>query len=339
MPLWTFLLLISARIDSLLAIAEELITGLGKKEATYTLKDILPSSSTWETAIAPFLQLPPRPSTAITSPLAGVVHLVQRELSDSFQNMRLSIARDSSHGSSAFRLASFTIRILSSAHLTQHMDKDDLETLFYFVPLAVQLIDDDLSIENSNGIAGWDQADQREEYLEIVFKGRGVIANWLNAKEPAVHAPGVTISSSLLSFWESKLEGLGGTSPLDYRIGEAFVKIMGSVESSKSSDLVAAICREARTANAIRTASWFSVLRSSILSNPVGNRICNELVAESSGLKPQSSSPDGWSLSTPLSYYDFIDKSQGSVNWHFSTSFCLEKRMLFRQSQLNDSSF
>ena len=246
--------------------------------------------------MAPFIDLPPRPSTAVTSPLAGVVHLIQRELSDSLQNLRLSIARDSAHGSSAFRLASFTIRILSSANLTQHMDNEDLETLFYFVPLVVQLIDDDLSIENSNGIAGWEQADQREEYLEVVFKGRGIIADWLKSKESAIHAPDVTISSSLLSFWESKLEGLNGTSPLEYRIGEAFVKIMGSVESSKSSDHVAKICREARTANAIRSASWFSVLRSSILSNPVGNRICNELVAESSGLKPQSSSPDGKSL-------------------------------------------
>ncbi|OQE25542.1 hypothetical protein PENSTE_c006G05814 [Penicillium steckii] len=283
----------SLTIESLLTIAEELIPGLGTKEATYALKDILPSSSAWETAMAPFIDLPPRPSTAVTSPLAGVVHLIQRELSDSLQNLRLSIARDSAHGSSAFRLASFTIRILSSANLTQHMDNEDLETLFYFVPLVVQLIDDDLSIENSNGIAGWEQADQREEYLEVVFKGRGIIADWLKSKESAIHAPDVTISSSLLSFWESKLEGLNGTSPLEYRIGEAFVKIMSSVESSKSSDHVATICREARTANAIRSASWFSVLRSSILSNPVGNRICNELVAESSGLKPQSSSPDG----------------------------------------------
>ncbi|KAJ5975614.1 hypothetical protein N7481_009321 [Penicillium waksmanii] len=71
---------------------------------------------------------------------------------------------------------------------------------------------------------------------------------------------------------------------------------MGSVETlaaSKSADGVATICRSARTANAIRSASWFIVLRSSILSNPIGNRICNELVADSSGLKPQSSSPDG----------------------------------------------
>lgn len=179
------------------------------------------------------------------------------------------------------------------------MDKEDLETLFYYIPLVVQLIDDDLSIENSNGIVGPDLAEQREEYLEIVFKGRRVVSDWIHAKETTSYAPAAAISSSLLSFWESKLEGLSGTSPLDYRIGEAFVKIMSSVETletSRSTDEVAKICREARTANVIRSASWFTVLRSSILSNSVGNRICNELVAESSGLKPQSPSSDGRSL-------------------------------------------
>lgn len=185
------------------------------------------------------------------------------------------------------------------------MDKEDLETLFYFVPLAVQLIDDDLSIENSNGISGLELGDQREEYLEVVFKGRRVISDWVHDKEYASHAPQVTITSSLLSFWESKIEGLSGTSPLDYRIGEAFVKIMGSAEISRSSDDIAKICREARTANAIRSASWFAVLRSSILSNSVGNRICNELVAESSGLKPQNSSPDGM-LRYIIYFYGFV---------------------------------
>jgi hypothetical protein len=71
------------------------------------------------------------------------------------------------------------------------------------------------------------------------------------------------------------------------------VKIMTAVDSSKSSDDVAKICREARTANPIRSASWFAVLRGSILSNPIGNRICNELVADSTGLKPQDTSLDG----------------------------------------------
>ncbi|KAJ6120848.1 hypothetical protein N7523_005128 [Penicillium sp. IBT 18751x] len=284
----------SLSIESLIAIAEELLQGLESDEAAYDLKDILPSHRSWEDVLGPFLQLPPRPSTSITSPLGGAVSLVQRDLSDSFKAMLLAIPRDSARCSAAFRLASFTIRIMSS-NITKRLDQESLETLFYFVPLAIQLIDDDLSIENCNGITGLELAEQREEYLEIVFKGRQLVIDWIRSKE-SVASSDLTISSLLASFWESKLEALNMTAAIDYRIGEAFVKIMASADSldtCKSADDIARICREARTANSIRSASWFAILRSSILSNPVGNRICNELIADSTELKPQDTSSSG----------------------------------------------
>ncbi|KAJ6191095.1 hypothetical protein N7519_001116 [Penicillium mononematosum] len=283
----------SLSIESLLAIAEELLPGLTAEGATSTVKDILPSRRAWEESLTPFLQLPPRPSIAITSPLGGAVHLIQRELSESFEGLWLTIPRDADHRSSAFRLAIFTINILSSSDLLKHMGQADLETLFHFLPLAIQLIDDDLSIENCNGISGLELADQREEYMEIVFAGRKVVGEWIRDSEPVSFAPEKTISSLFVEFWETRLEELKGTNPLDYRVGEAFVKIMtvaDSLQKSKSSEDVAKICREARTANLIRSASWFAVLRSSILSNTIGNRICNELIADSTGLKPQDPS-------------------------------------------------
>ncbi|EKV08568.1 RING zinc finger protein, putative [Penicillium digitatum] len=286
----------SLSIESLLAIAEELLPGLTAEGATGTVKDLLPSRRSWEESLTPFLQLPPRSSTAITSPLGGAVHLVQRELSDSFKALWPTIPRDSDHRSSAFRLAIFTVSVLSTSEILKYLDQGDLETLFHFLPLAIQLIDDDLSIENCNGISGLELADQREEYMEIVFAGRKVVGNWIRDNEPVSFAPEKTVSSSFAEFWESRLEDLKGTSPLDYRVGEAFVKIMSvadSLQKSKSSEDVAKICREARTANVIRSASWFAVLRSSILSNPIGNRICNELIADSTGLKPQDPSQIG----------------------------------------------
>ncbi|KAJ5578378.1 uncharacterized protein N7459_007342 [Penicillium hispanicum] len=286
----------SLSIDSLFAIAEELVQGIELDEAGYTAKDILPSHQVWQEALAAFLQLPPRPSTAITSPLKGVVGLIQREFSESFRALWPAIPRDSAGCTAAFRLAMFTIKALSSFDIVPKLDKEDLETLFFYLPLAVQLIDDDLSMENCNGISGVELADQREEYLEVMFQGRKTIASWIHATEPLKSSPELSISSSMISFWENKLEGLCGMTPFDYRIGEVFVKIMSSTDGSKtdkSADEISKLCREARTANGIRSASWFAVLRSSILSSPVGNRICNELIADSTGVKSQDPSLDG----------------------------------------------
>ena len=246
--------------------------------------------------MTPFLQLPPRPSIAITTSLGGVIHLVQRELSESFQALWPTIPRDSDQRSSAFRLAIYTVSVLSSSKIVKHLDQEDLETLFRFLPLVIQLIDDDLSIENSNGISGVKLADQREEYMETVLDGRNVVRKWIRDDESVVFAPEKTISSLFTAFWEARLEEVKGTSPADYRVAEAFVKIMSIADSSqksKSSDDIAQICRDARSANIIRSASWFAVLRSSILSNPVGNRICNELVADSTGLKAGDASQSG----------------------------------------------
>ena len=273
-----------------------MLPDLTAESPTGSAKDILPSRRSWEESLAPFLQLPPRPSIAITSPLGGVVHLVKRDLSDSFKALWPTIPRDADHRSSAFRLVIFTISVLSNSDLLSHLDQESLETLFHFLPLAIQLIDDDLSVENCNGISGLELADQREEYLETVFSGRKVVGNWIRSNESLSFAPERTLSSFFVESWETRLEELNGTYPLDYRIGEVFVKIMtvtDLMQKSKSSDDVAKICRETRTANSIRSASWFAVLRSSILSNSIGNRICNELVADSTGLKPEDPSQVG----------------------------------------------
>jgi hypothetical protein len=138
-------------------------------------------------------------------------------------------------------------------------------------------------------------SDQREEYLEIVYDGRKVINQWTSSDG---RSPGrdETIASTILSFWQNRLEALNNTSPTDYRIGEAFVRLMNSIDSAnknKSTDEITKLCREVRSSNAIRSASWVAVLRESILINPAGNRLCNELVADSTGLKPQDEKKEG----------------------------------------------
>ncbi|KAG2014555.1 hypothetical protein GB937_006516 [Aspergillus fischeri] len=285
----------SLSIGSLLSIAEDLLRAADPEARASIAKDILPSRQTWETALRPFLELPPRPSTAITSPLGGTVHLVNPEVSDTLKEQYHTIPRDSSGCSSAFRLAYFTIRVLSSFDITGNLSAEEQETLFHYIPLAVQLIDDDLSIENCNGITGLTHSDQREEYLEIVYDGRKLINQWTRS-DGRPSERDATVASTILSFWQNKLEALSNTSSTDYRIGEAFVRLMNSIDSankSKSTEDITKICREVRSANAIRSASWVAVLRESILGNPTGNRLCNELVADSTGLKPQDEKKEG----------------------------------------------
>ncbi|EAW07440.1 ubiquitin-protein ligase RKR1 [Aspergillus clavatus NRRL 1] len=285
----------SLSLGSLLSIAEDLLQAVDFEDIGSIAKDILPSRQSWERAIQPFLDLPPRSSTAITNPLGGTLYLVHRDLSDTFKEQYRSIPRDAGNCSSAFRLAYFTVRILSSFDIVSKLSAVELETIAYFMPLVVQLIDDDLSIENCNGITGLSHSDQRDEYMELVHDGRKMISQWARSEIQSFGTE-ESISSIILSFWQGRLEALGSTSPADYRIGEAFVKLMNSVDSpgrNKSPEDITKLCREMRTANAIKSAAWVAVLRDSILTSPTGIRLCNELVADSTGLKPQDEKKDG----------------------------------------------
>lgn len=223
------------------------------------------------------------------------MYLIHRDLPDTFKDLYRNVPRDVGNCSSAFRLAYFTVRILSSFDVVSKLSIAELETLSYFIPLVVQLIDDDLSIENCNGITGLSHSDQRDEYMEIVHDGRRMISQWARSE---VQPSGTkeSISSIILSFWQGKLEALGSTSPADYRIGEAFVKLMNSIDvpgRNKSPEEITKLCREMRTANAIKSAAQVAVLRDLILANPAGIRLCNELVADSTGLKPKDEKKDG----------------------------------------------
>ncbi|KAJ9231554.1 hypothetical protein DTO207G8_7361 [Paecilomyces variotii] len=285
----------SLSVDSLVAIAEELIQAASPENKKQTVANILPSRHLWERSLEPFLALPPRQSTAITSVLGGIVYLIDRDLSEDFWQKWNDIPRDSNGSSSAFRLASYVTNILSSSDLAQYLDTEELETLFYYLPLAVQLIDDDLSIEGCNSITGLEASEEREEHMEIVMEGRSIINSWIRVDGSSVSGDAASLPSALVSFWESKLESLRGNSPEEYRVGEAFVKIMSEVDSSrlgKSADFLTNLSKEVRKSNVIRSAAWLSVLRDSVVSLPAGTRLCNELIADGTGIDPQKKRSD-----------------------------------------------
>ncbi|KAL2823138.1 hypothetical protein BJX63DRAFT_438981 [Aspergillus granulosus] len=285
----------SLSIESLLSIAEELLRISKPEDVAQVAKDILPSQAMWEEALGPFLELPPRLSTSITSSLSGTVHLVDRQLSETFSQRYENIARDPGQGSAAFRLAHFTVRVLSSLNITEHIGMEEFEILFSNLPLVVQLIEDDLDIERYNYIAGLLTQEQREEYRNIVNDARKIIQGWSSSTQQ-IPFTGATISATIASVWETKLEKLEGTSPVDYRIGQAFTKVMEGVDPSAialSSEAIGQLCRGMRSDNAIRSAARVAILRRSILLHPAGIRVCNEFVAESTGMKVEDETTNG----------------------------------------------
>jgi hypothetical protein len=315
-----------------LSIAEELLRSSKPEDVAQLSKDILPSQPMWEEALGPFLELPPRLSTAITSPLSGIVHLVDRGLSETFSQRYENIARDSSQCSAAFRLAHYTVRALSSLDITEHIGLEEFEVLFYNLPLVVQLIEDDLVIEGYNYIAGSLTQEQREEYANIARDARKIIQGRSSSTQQ-IASTGGAVSATIASVWETRLENLQGISPVDYRVGQAFTQVMESVDPSSialSSEAIGQLCRGMRTDNPIRSAARMALLRRSILQNPAGVRACNEFVADSTGLKVEDETGNGQYCVPILPRDYFANKIQVFESCRCSTFFCLKRRTLTR---------
>ncbi|KAL2006708.1 hypothetical protein VTN00DRAFT_9376 [Thermoascus crustaceus] len=286
----------SLSVESLINIAKDLIRNAAPEEKPQVAASVFPSQESWKSAMEPFLGLPPRASTAITGVLGGVVYLVDRGLSGSSRQKLESVPRDSDRCSSAFRLTSYVTKILSSSKIVEFLRPEERNTLFYYLPLAIQLIDDDLSIEGCNGITGLEMPEEREEYLEIVSQGRTLVNNWIRSESPLDSENGASLGATMAAFWEQKLEALEDTSPESYRVGEAFIRIMSerdSLSMSNSTDFLTNLSKQIRTSNAVRSAAWIAVLRPSLVSIPAGTRLCNELISDATGLDPKNKQSEG----------------------------------------------
>ncbi|EEA25585.1 hypothetical protein TMatcc_006184 [Talaromyces marneffei ATCC 18224] len=273
----------SLSVAVLSGMAQDLLRNTEAKDLGTLLADIFPSYELWKTTLEQFLRLPIRNSTSITSPLAGAVYLVNNDSVTGRLDLD-GIQRDSDGASSASRLTTYVVNILSSPDVLVSLGRKQREALFYHLPLALQLIDDDASIEGSIGLIGLSLTEDRDEALETVSEGRSMIRKWIRLD---------TVSEDLLTLWDQKVAELDNTSPESYRIGQAYATVKSEADPTKSSDDLMSLAREVRKYNPIRAAAELAVWGPALASSASGTRLCNELIADATGFKPGRNPSEG----------------------------------------------
>jgi hypothetical protein len=115
------------------------------------LQNVFPSVEDWDSALAPFLNSPPKWSLAITNPLAGAVYLVDRKSSPSGTD---EVARDADGYSAAYRITLYVIRLLKNVDLVpiESVPVGVRDAYLRNVALTIQLADDNLGLAGANGI-------------------------------------------------------------------------------------------------------------------------------------------------------------------------------------------
>lgn len=200
--------------------------------------------------------------------------------------------RDLHGASSAYRLMTYAVKLLQLPDILLSLDTKQRATLFYYLPLTVQLADDDASIENSLGLIGTELAEDRDEALEIISEGHAVINGWLHPRtlseenEPSV-------SKEFLSFWRHKITDIKDTLPESYRIGQTYARVYSEAALNTIPGEILNLGREVRKYNPIRAAAELFIWGPCLATSPMGTRLCNELIADITAFKPRGNSLEG----------------------------------------------
>lgn len=277
---------LSYSVDSLVTIAQEALNKAAANDKSRVLSHLIPSGEVWEASLNNFLRVPPQYSTAILSPLGGATYLVDRVPSEQQSTDFETLSRDVDHFSSAFRHVYYTTKLLSNKNI-DHVESHVLEGLFLYLPLVVQLIDDELSAEGSTELLLLDTMELRDECVDIVSDCRRIIKSWVDNDPSVIGNVEKAETTGLFTFWKNQLQLLQDNFPRSYRVAEAFAKIADQSQTANMSNVAEECFKLAKgkssPVNPFVLISAVAGFKDTIATGSMGTRLCNELIADLTG--------------------------------------------------------
>lgn len=253
-----------------LPIIQQQLNGQGTPLSIFTLVDlakgsnvneVVPSAAQWRNALAPYLDVARPLALTITSPLQGARY----QSSAATQN---GTVRDMDDFSLAFRLILYVLK-LDLSELTE------VEALQQYLPLALQLVNEKLTIDEANEIWTHSTPEVIQEAVDTLNEGNRLLLSWLD-------------QDTFLDYWLPKAHSMK-----DYPTALAWTYIVTEhVDRSGPSRILQEYDQELKTihrsSDAVQSAAILAVLREHLPSSTHGKRVCNELVANATDRKPNS---------------------------------------------------
>ena len=245
---------------------------------------MLPKASQWITAMRPFISRSPNPSIAITNSLGASLSLINPSSPDSIQHL---IARDGDGYSSAFRMAIFSTKLIGSTKAFESITNDEQATLCKNIALFLQLAGDNLSISGSMPL--WDILDQEQEteVIDLVAETQALLASWLHTES--------SLSSFISVAQQELLNDAKGLKAESYYSGRAYCAMTTEISETHgpSSDK-----SQVDRLKALRVSEDIFASAAYLSSAPDSKalqRLCNELLADLTGLNFEGSATEGMS--------------------------------------------
>jgi len=245
---------------------------------------LLPDLARWNTAIEPFFWGSPNLSLAITNSLSGALSLITPISSASISQR---ITTDGDGYSSAFRMFRYTTKLIESTKAFEYITSSHKAVLVKSLALLLQIAGDNLSVPESIPLWKFEDPDQEAEVVDFVAETQALLASWF-ALEPSpsdfVHVAQIQL-----------LEQANGQSTKSYYSARAYAAITAEkteIHGHRGGESDADRLKTMRKSTDIFASAAY--LASAPGSKEL-QRLCNELIADLTGLNFQKNMENGMS--------------------------------------------
>ncbi|OCT47255.1 C3HC4 type (RING finger) zinc finger containing protein [Cladophialophora carrionii] len=241
------------------------------------LDSLLPTTAQWENSLKDHITRPPPPSISITSPLRGLISVITPVHAST-----PTLSRDSEGHSYLFRLFLYVTKMMHATNLSTVQSEEQLLTLYTYYPLALEIVNENLTMESQDGLWHNTSNEVVEEAAEALSQGTSLVQKWLQ-------------DDKFIKLWVDAIRSTDSLDPGAYYHGLAFTNIAsGFVDEHGSALLTSAFEAEIKDLHhadeVVRSASLVSACRHYFISSQQGRKLLNELIGAVTGVNVPSTS-------------------------------------------------
>lgn len=262
-----------------------------------TLQNVFPKLQDWEAVLTPFLNTVPKSSLAITNPLGGAVYLVDHKQSTSGPT---KLSRDADGYSAAYRVTQYVTRLLKDTSLfpIDRIPAEIRDAYLRNVVLTIQLADDNLGLAGSNGLWADYSIDVESDAMMFISDAQFLVTHELK-KLSSTWSDG-NGNTSLMP-WATNLLGKvkATTSAQAYYTARAYsVLIADAIEltgwrTPQTTELQDALKAVRKNKAIMPILACLNAFKEPLAASKSCERLCNELIADLTGLNIEQKSEEG----------------------------------------------
>ncbi|KAK5084591.1 hypothetical protein LTR05_005669 [Lithohypha guttulata] len=140
--------------------------------------EILPDPEDWQRAIRSLCGSPMHSSLSITSPLHGVVWLIEADT-----QITQPVVRDGEDFSLLFRIVFFVTKVFVDATVLKTSSGPRVDALYRWYPVALELINEKLTLDDANTIWLGSTAEVLHAASDVLSEGTQLLTTWLEDED------------------------------------------------------------------------------------------------------------------------------------------------------------